>query len=133
MFAASRPSNLASFTDRWSSGPPYQDIDPRHWDEFEIDLEAEDILTEAEMDFRQTVIRTASIIHCEVVRIHPFINGNGRTARMCISYILARAGFPPVPFETDRSAYYAANALWLDHQDIQGFQQLLNRALSFRS
>lgn len=212
---------MASFTDRWSSGPPFRDIDPRNWDEFELDVDAKEILAIAEMNLRHTfaevardkglsvdriahihlrmfegvfpdfagllrgegadrypvdiyfdqysgvafaeiddaladfdlllsrldgqlleclrtqsdvevrntAIEVAALTHCEVVRIHPFINGNGRTARMCISYILARAGLPPTPFEIDRSTYYAAVSQWLDHRNTGEFEDLLRHVL----
>ena len=34
--------------------------------------------------------------HAEWVRIHPFANGDGRTARMWANYLLVRYGLPPV-------------------------------------
>ena len=34
--------------------------------------------------------------HSEWVRIHPFANGNGRTARMWANLLLMRYGLPPV-------------------------------------
>jgi hypothetical protein len=30
------------------------------------------------------------------VRIHPFANGNGRTARLWANYVLMRYGLPPI-------------------------------------
>lgn len=41
------------------------------------------------------VIETAAWAHAEWVRIHPFANGNGRTARMWANWILMRYGMPP--------------------------------------
>ena len=34
--------------------------------------------------------------HAEWVRIHPFANGNGRTARLWANYLLVRYGLIPV-------------------------------------
>lgn len=42
------------------------------------------------------VIDVASWAHSEWVRIHPFANGNGRTARIWANFILMRYGIPPV-------------------------------------
>ena len=42
------------------------------------------------------VIHVAAWAHSEWVRIHPFANGNGRTARMWANLVLLRYGAPPV-------------------------------------
>ncbi len=55
----------------------------------------------------------AGITHYEFVRIHPFVDGNGRTARALASLILLRRGFDTKRFfalddfyNSDRSRYY---------------------------
>jgi Fic family protein len=57
----------------------------------------------------------AGIAHYELVRIHPFIDGNGRTARVLAALILYQRGFDTKQFfclddyyDSDRSAYYKA-------------------------
>lgn len=50
-------------------------------------------LTEDEV---RTVAVTTAIAHGEWVRIHPFANGNGRTARLIANYVLARFRLNPV-------------------------------------
>ena len=57
----------------------------------------------------------AGITHYELVRIHPFIDGNGRTARIMASLVFFERGFDVKRFFTlddyynyDRRAYYAA-------------------------
>lgn len=47
-------------------------------------------------DGREAVIELAAYAHGEWVRIHPFINGNGRTARIWANLIMQRYGLPPV-------------------------------------
>ena len=47
-------------------------------------------------EFSDEVLKVAAYVHCRVVQIHPFVNGNGRTARVCIDYFAARYGFQPV-------------------------------------
>ena len=57
----------------------------------------------------------AGIAHYEIARIHPFIDGNGRTARLTASLILYKSGFDHRRFfalddyyDEDRASYYAA-------------------------
>jgi Fic/DOC family len=42
------------------------------------------------------VVELAAFAHGEWVRIHPFADGNGRTARILGNWILVRYGLPPV-------------------------------------
>ena len=74
----------------------------------------------------------AGIAHYEFVRIHPFVDGNGRTARVLATLILYLRGFDAKQFfclddyyDSDRQSYYSAlqsvdkNTLdlteWLDY------------------
>jgi len=57
----------------------------------------------------------AGIVHYEIARIHPFIDGNGRTARLFATLILYLSGFDHRRifalddyYDRDRQAYYAA-------------------------
>lgn len=47
-------------------------------------------------DGLEAVIELAAWTHSEWVRIHPFSNGNGRTARILTNAVLMRYGLPPV-------------------------------------
>lgn len=54
-------------------------------------------------------VERAAKVHAEFVKIHPFIDGNGRTARLLMNYELMKAGFPPAIIKaTDRATYYDA-------------------------
>jgi Fic family protein len=41
-------------------------------------------------------VEAAALAHYKLVFIHPFTDGNGRTGRLLMNWILLRAGFPPV-------------------------------------
>ncbi len=49
-----------------------------------------------DVDGLEAVLELAAWAHAEWVRIHPFANGNGRTARLWANYVLMRYGLPPV-------------------------------------
>ncbi len=57
----------------------------------------------------------AGVAHYEIARIHPFVDGNGRTARVMASFVLYKRGFDIKRFfalddyyDSDRRSYYAA-------------------------
>ena len=53
--------------------------------------------------------RIAFEAHRRLVGIHPFNDGNGRTARLMMNLVLARAGYPPIAIRPeDRPAYISA-------------------------
>lgn len=62
-------------------------------------------------------IERAALLHGEFVRIHPFIDGNGRTARLLMNLELMRSGFPAavIPLEA-RLRYYES----LDAAHVSG-------------
>ena len=52
-------------------------------------------------------VTLAAIAHHRLVAIHPFIDGNGRTARLVMNLILMRAGLPPTVIQRiNRRQYY---------------------------
>ena len=52
---------------------------------------------DAELDTDQlaVIVEACAWAHAEWVRIHPFANGNGRTARLWVNSIASRYGLPP--------------------------------------
>lgn len=55
------------------------------------------------------VIERAAMLHTIFVGIHPFIDGNGRTARLLLNLELMKDGYPPVIIKVEnRLAYYDA-------------------------
>lgn len=48
----------------------------------------------------------ATIFHHKFEKIHPFFEGNGRTGRILLNYILMRSGFPPLVVEKRRKRRY---------------------------
>ena len=48
----------------------------------------------------------ACLLHGEFVKIHPFIDGNGRTARLLLNFELLKHGYTPIIIEKTRRADY---------------------------
>jgi Fic family protein len=54
-------------------------------------------------------VELAGIVHNNMVRIHPFIDGNGRTSRVVMNWILMRKGYPMFYIDNkDKIKYYHA-------------------------
>ncbi|KAK4304777.1 hypothetical protein Pmani_014610 [Petrolisthes manimaculis] len=52
-------------------------------------------------------VKYAALAHYKLVFIHPFSDGNGRTARLLMNFLLMQAGYPPVIIrKQDRLLYY---------------------------
>jgi hypothetical protein len=80
------------------------------------------------------VLTLCAVLHGEWVRIHPFANGNGRTARLWANWAALRYELPPFVTIKPRSGRpYAAAALASmrgDHQMMVAvFDQMLRRSL----
>lgn len=68
------------------------------------------------------VLVKAAIFHHRFVWIHPFFDGNGRTARLVFNLILMQAGYPPaIILKTDRKKYYDA----LNHANKGDYAKIL--------
>jgi hypothetical protein len=60
-----------------------------------------------QLELDKEVVRVAAGLHGEWVRIHPFVNGNGRTARMWVLWVTSRYGLRPLlPLRPRPSAPY---------------------------
>ena len=97
--------------------------------ENEIGASAEE--TEAEMkelveDFNSNSLNSSNILkataffHCKMENIHPFSDGNGRTGRLLVNYLLISYNHPPaIIFNEDKNDYYKALSDWDEKQSIE--------------
>jgi hypothetical protein len=68
-------------------------------------------------------------LHNQFERVHPFIDGNGRTGRLVMNLVLVRSGYPPVIiFKRQRSAYLTAMQR-ADGGDYGALGELIARAM----
>ena len=71
-------------------------------------------------------IEKAAWIHAEFVKIHPFQDGNGRTARLMMNHHLLQNGFPPTSIKRkNRQEYFASLEEYAVHDVISPFVSLL--------
>jgi Fic family protein len=69
---------------------------------------------------------TAFTAHRRLVDIHPFNDGNGRTARLLMNLILLRDGYPPVAIRpADRASYIDALQQAQSGRGTDAFDRLL--------
>jgi Fic family protein len=53
-------------------------------------------------------VERAARLHNRIARVHPFVDGNGRTARLLMNWTLLKGKFPPVIIEArNKEEYYA--------------------------
>jgi len=65
----------------------------------------------------RNIVKKIAVFHVMFERIHPFIDGNGRTGRLVANLELMKAGYPPIDIKfTDRKEYYDS----LSECDISG-------------
>jgi Fic family protein len=68
------------------------------------------------------VAELAALFHHRLVHIHPFLDGNGRTARLAMNILLMKAGYPlVVVLKNDRKKYYRV----LDCADKDDFKPMV--------
>lgn len=78
--------------------------------EFERDVLAK--YTPCNFNNRDEIIEALAITHCELVLIHPYREGNGRTSRLLATLMALQAGLPLLDFSgvtgQEKQAYFQA-------------------------
>ena len=71
-------------------------------------------------------VERAARVHSEFVKIHPFVDGNGRTARLLMNWELMKNGFPPAILPVERRLeYYQALDNAHVNKDYTAFMRLM--------
>ena len=71
-------------------------------------------------------IELSSWVHAEFVKIHPFIDGNGRTARLLMNFILLKGDLLPITITTDNKLeYYESLDEYGKCGNISSFKELI--------
>lgn len=71
-------------------------------------------------------IALAAWTHAEFVRIHPFLDGNGRTSRLIMNYQLLASGFPAVSIaKENRLKYFNTLEAYAVEGDLAPFAEMI--------
>ena len=97
---------------------------PSHVDLPRLMQDYGDWLGQATEEMRENAILLSSVAHCRLTQIHPFADGNGRTARMVMALILCKAGYPLVSIPQDFRPDYLDAVETSDAYEIGGFMKL---------
>ena len=74
----------------------------------------------------EKVLTAAAFFHAKFENIHPFADGNGRTGRLAMNYLLAINNHPPlVIHHEDRKAYFEALEAWDTEQNLKPLKAFL--------
>ncbi|MFI5187639.1 MAG: Fic family protein [Chitinophagales bacterium] len=71
-------------------------------------------------------LQLAALFHYRFVRIHPFDDSNGRTARLIMNYILMKTGFAPLVIESTNKKNYLTALNKADIGDIEFFVEYIS-------
>lgn len=74
----------------------------------------------------EKVLTAAAFFHAKFENIHPFADGNGRTGRLAMNYLLAINNHPPlIIHQEDRKAYFEALEAWDTEQNLKPLKAFL--------
>lgn len=84
----------------------------------------------ADMEWKskENALEYAAWIHAEFVKIHPFGDGNGRTARMLLNYQLMQSGLLPVKIRKEqRLRYYEGLDQYAAKGELESFAEFVSQ------
>lgn len=85
----------------------------------DVEEELSELVSEMNEATENNALTAAAYFHAKFENIHPFADGNGRTGRIVMNYILLLNNHPPViVHEEDRKAYYTALEAWDERQEL---------------
>lgn len=92
----------------------------------DVQEEVAELLSELADVPAEQALTAAAYFHAKLENIHPFADGNGRTGRLAMNYLLILHDHPPVIIhQEDRKGYYAALEAWDEGQDLEPLVRFL--------
>jgi fido (protein-threonine AMPylation protein) len=77
--------------------------------------------------YEESAIHVAVWLHAELIRIHPFEDGNGRSGRLFMGAALVALGLRPIPIEACKQEYYDCLNHYMRAKDLTYLQALYIR------
>ncbi|MFF0389820.1 Fic family protein [Kitasatospora sp. NPDC004615] len=109
--------------------PPKWPLVPAHVEQWVGEVCAFGKQIESDEELGRPLPEVLAGIHNRFERIHPFLDGNGRTGRLVMNLVLVRLGYPPIIIlKRQREAYLAALRR-ADASDYGALGELIARAI----
>ena len=74
-------------------------------------------------------VLAGAVSHYNMVRIHPFDDGNGRGARILMNLVLMKQGFPPAIVKIEQRRAYLESLAQADQGNLSPFIELVAKSL----
>ena len=88
------------------------------------------LVKELNMATQENILTVASYFHLRLESIHPFADGNGRTGRALMNYLLMLYNHPPIIiYNEDKMSYYGAMEIWDSEADLEPMKEFLKAEL----
>ena len=86
----------------------------------DVPEEMAELLDELQEVKSEKILTAAAYFHAKFENIHPFADGNGRTGRLAMNYLLVLHEHPPITVhEEDRKGYFEALEAWDERQELE--------------
>lgn len=90
----------------------------------------EEFIAWLQSEIEDNPIKIATDAHFKLVSIHPFVDGNGRTARLLMNLLLIQLGYPPaIVRKEDRSAYINSLEKGQTKDELSDYYNLMLEAI----
>jgi fido (protein-threonine AMPylation protein) len=78
-------------------------------------------------NYEHCAIHVAAWLNAQVIRIHPFEDGNGRSSRLLMAKVLVELGMQPIPLEATKQEYTNLLNTYFRNDQMQPLVDLLLR------
>jgi prophage maintenance system killer protein len=81
-------------------------------------------------NYEEACLTTAAKVHADLIRVHPFEDGNGRSTRLFMCSVLIKLGMLPIEVEVPRKEYLDCLNHYFSQRDLRLLVDLCLRLLS---